>query len=606
MRAEQYMTRLFLVTGTAMVFVVLGLWQLLRLWIPVTGIDEHVMSLFLPIPAKQLAPEPIESSLYLLGILLVPLLLFLSVIVLTRGVGKQQQWGRDAAEVIRSLVIATLLFSPLFCSLAVQSVIAKAGFGHNQSILHILSAIIIASFIVVLECLACSYRCAHSSRLRVLMKRLIVVAGALTVVFTILSFRVFSFAHLSGSSVWFDHLDAVVSAIASVRHGNTLLVDSYSQYGLFPELLSPVLALLPPGVFGVTLVFAALQLMALLCLLRFLCCRINNPVVLLVGTAALLMVTFVLHTRFGLRYSEPDPVFQYWPIRFIGPALSVPIVMWAFRHLNFKRLLLLAAWTGLCLFWNLDSGIAVFYGMTLLVVTLAGLSFVYRDLWPKKRRMLAVSVFAVPVSWPLIILLALLVDCHLLALRKHLLPAASAPLAIAGLGTLLLPALGLSLCYPDLVKSALESHVHRPDSSQPPAPYLKSELSMIRKYCNDPGRPCLLITRRQGIYTLESPSQTFVAGFSPAEMLLRSDKDKLNRQLRSSANQRIFLGVGPSAVRHLWPLPELESGYRPVAINREHTLVMLDPKRTVKSDRFSLRFDNATIFIVSSAPAQSR
>jgi len=570
----------------------------------------------------------------------------------------------------------------------VKAVIGAAGSDQHQSLLHAVSAISLAGCIVGLAVLA-RQRTGHRSglrrlRLRKPIKRLILYAGVLTVVFTALSFRVFSFAHLNGSSVWFDHLDAVVSSIASVRHGNTLLVDAASQYGLFPELIAPALSLLPPGVFGLTLLFAALQLVSMLSLFYFLGRRIHSPVVLAVAIAALTMVTFGLHTLGGLRFSEPDPVFQYWPIRFVGPALSVPIVMWAFRALTLKRLLVLAAWIGLCLFWNLDSGIAVLYGVTMLVVSLAGLSWFCRADGPGTRRLLVVSVVVVPafsllvyalgllllsikagewvnldwvftfqatffrhgfgmlpldpwpdawfvvllvyglsfvvgarlliaggnvnrnvpllylpllglglfayfqgrsfyfnlvaVSWPLILVAALLVDRHLLALRRRVVPAATAPLAISGLGSLLLPAMGLLASYPALLQAALQPRLHEPDPAQAPAAYLDSERSMIRQYCNDAAAPCLLIAKRQGIYTLELPSQAFVAGFSPAEMLLRSDKARLTRQIQSSARQRILLGVGPSAVRHLWPLPELLGGYRPVVINRDATLILLERK----------------------------
>jgi hypothetical protein len=503
----------------------------------------------------------------------------------------------------------------------------------------------------------------------------------------LVSYRLVRFGRLTGSAVWSDHLDAVVSATSQVLAGRTLLVDVPSQYGLFPELLAPLLRLLPSGLTGLSLTFAALQLVSLVALLLVLRSRVRSALVLFAAALALAMVTFGVHGLCGFRFGEPDPYFQYWPVRFVGPALSVPIVLRVLGKLSWLRLLGLGGWIALCLFWNLDSGVAVLYAvsMTLVLLTatalfsgkrnggwswrpllassvlvpclalllLAGLGsllslkagapldigwltgfqatfyrlgFMMLPLppWPQAwHSVIAAYVIAlviaarqltsgqaggrvlpllylpllgmglftyyqgrshfmnlVSVCWPLILVVAILVDRHLLGLRRGLLPPVSAGLPLAGLTALLLPALALLQCFPRLIELAADPLINQPDPWEPPASHLTSELAMVRRFCTGSQPPCLLLTRRQGIYALEAGTASEWRGPSPAEMLLQADRDRLRQSIRKGIPSRILLGVGPnSTFPHLGlTLRDDFRRYRVASSNPERTLLLLIPK----------------------------
>ncbi|MEI8340595.1 MAG: hypothetical protein WCH43_03550, partial [Verrucomicrobiota bacterium] len=164
---------------------------------------------------------------------------------------------------------------------------------------------------------------------------------------------------------WKFHFQAVAYPLTQVLAGKPLLAASPPLYGYYPEFLSPVFNLIGFSIFKFCLVMAVIQAVATVILawiairfirnraLRFLCC------------AALLYFTGG-HCMVG-RHSF-DPYFQYWPVRFIFPAISIPAYLWAARRGRTGSWFALGCFAGCALMWNLESGIAV---TGAVVVTLA-------------------------------------------------------------------------------------------------------------------------------------------------------------------------------------------------------------------------------------------
>lgn len=630
------------------------------------------------------APEPVERILFLANLLLAPPLLLALAVSVASPPQKPQAWLADRLEVVLSVGLSVLLILPLPTAMAVRASIGPAGMSTNGSLLHTALALAVAALTILITLQ--SHRTGWRWPRRWIGKLQLAAVGLGLLIsgLGLISFRLFGFQRLTGSAVWSDHLDATVSAIARVRAGGTLLVDAPSQYGLYPELLAPFLHGLPQGLLGMTLAFAIVQLLSLLALLSVLRHRLHNPWVALIGALALSMLTFGLHGVSGFRFSEFDPYFQYWPVRFAGPALSIPLVFWLFRNLSWQRLALISCWTALCLFCNLDSGAAVLYAITMLLALLSaiagicrrrfgrwnwrsltlatlvfpiasaallasavgalslkahaplhwawltgfqttfyGLGFMMLPLppWPDAwysviagyvialllgliqlrhghalgrvlpllyLSLLGIGLFTyyqgrshffslVSVSWPLIPLLAILVDRHLLAMRRGLAPFVSAGLPMVGLTALLMPSLALMQSLPNLVRAAAQPLINRPDPAQPPAPYVASELAMVRDFCSDSQRPCLLLCKRQGIYALEANTASDWTGPSPAEMLLQADQKALIQAIRNGVPERILFGIGPfSRLNQLALTPaDLMGYYRIRAINPENTMVLL-------------------------------
>jgi hypothetical protein len=184
----------------------------------------------------------------------------------------------------------------------------------------------------------------------------------------LLTYRLIGFDHISGSAVWSDHLDAVVYPISQVINGKTLLVDLPSQYGLFPELLGLIFRFIPPSLLNLSLVFGVLQVVSMLTILFVLRRYVLNSFLLLVASLALVMATYGTSGASGFLFTEPDPYFQYWPIRFFWPAISVYTFDHLIRKRSIRSLAQVFLLTAISLVWNIDTGMAILFSgsMTLL------------------------------------------------------------------------------------------------------------------------------------------------------------------------------------------------------------------------------------------------
>ena len=149
------------------------------------------------------------------------------------------------------------------------------------------------------------------------------------------------------------HFSAVFYPVVSVCQGKALLIGCASQYGLYPHLLQPVFAFTGLSVLGFTAVMGLLLAASYLALWLFLARACDNRSAAFLGFASLL-----LNGWFSFfRAADFNPYFQYLPIRFVFPALLVPL---GWRYLGRPTR---GAYWGLLAFlsagvlWNLDSGL---------------------------------------------------------------------------------------------------------------------------------------------------------------------------------------------------------------------------------------------------------
>lgn len=152
------------------------------------------------------------------------------------------------------------------------------------------------------------------------------------------------------------HFDAFFYSVVQIAQGGTCLSDVLPQYGCYGEFLAPVLGIAGPSVENATVMLALLQIGALVAVIYFAGQIISRPLVLL--TASTLVI--VLTSRVFYLSLSPDPYFQYWPLRLLFPALSLPLALWWIDGSPAKiRAVALGAFSGLGLWWNLDSGAVV-------------------------------------------------------------------------------------------------------------------------------------------------------------------------------------------------------------------------------------------------------
>ncbi|MEI8247373.1 MAG: hypothetical protein WCI51_16185 [Lentisphaerota bacterium] len=155
-----------------------------------------------------------------------------------------------------------------------------------------------------------------------------------------------------------DHPNIIAYAISQATAGGT----DYHQYGFYQRMLAPVFKMISPSMLNISAVMAILFWAGCLSVYWVLFKCMKNKA--LIPAFALVLFLTTGGTWFfsndGRMQISIEPYFAYYPIRFLFPALSVLL----FSCLIFFRekyiAVLCGILAGLGLWWNIDSGIAVF------------------------------------------------------------------------------------------------------------------------------------------------------------------------------------------------------------------------------------------------------
>ncbi|MHB9057183.1 MAG: hypothetical protein ACYC2P_13720, partial [Paludibacteraceae bacterium] len=160
-----------------------------------------------------------------------------------------------------------------------------------------------------------------------------------------------------------DHPNIIAYALSQAAAGGT----DYHQYGFYQRMLAPVFRVISPNMLNISAIMGILFI-AGCCSIYWVLFRCMKNKALIPAFALVLFLT--TGTWFFLdkgRQLSIDPCFTYYPVRFIFPALSVLLF---FCLISLKKIYiacLCGMLAGLGLWWNLDSGIAVFGAFTVFM-----------------------------------------------------------------------------------------------------------------------------------------------------------------------------------------------------------------------------------------------
>jgi hypothetical protein len=182
--------------------------------------------------------------------------------------------------------------------------------------------------------------------------RMVVLSSCVLSVLLPLTWRVFSDR---SNFALDDHFDAFFYSIVQAFYGATCLGDLFVQYGCYSEFLTPVLKVSGLSIVSVTLMMAALSALSACAIVVFAGRLIHSPIVL----AMAVIWIGIAHNRVFFPEITPDPYFQYTPLRILFPSLSLWVVLsWQRRQAPTKAMLI-GAFSGLSICWNLESGVVV-------------------------------------------------------------------------------------------------------------------------------------------------------------------------------------------------------------------------------------------------------
>lgn len=180
--------------------------------------------------------------------------------------------------------------------------------------------------------------------------------AAIAIALQILPYRIESVNAVTVSPVWSVHLDAVMYPINQVVHGATLIADLPSQYGFYPEIISPIFKLVGVSVLSVTVFFAILHAMALFAVAAIVTKYVRSRLIALMAFLTILIATSLFMYLNGI---VEDIYVQYYPIRFFWPAVALLLFASYSANPGRAKLWALGAVAGLSIFWNIDTGIPV-------------------------------------------------------------------------------------------------------------------------------------------------------------------------------------------------------------------------------------------------------
>lgn len=289
-----------------------------------------------------------------------------------------------------SIIAISIIFFALICYIAFATPFTITGlhltnpttmthyrFLHeifNHVSLFALLAILLISFLTLTYLIIIKHyfkKTQHKKKIiHKLIKITLITAAILAIIISSFSGHLLTFNFLTYHpySVAIADLDTVFYSSTQIMQGKTLLSNVLSMYGTFPEILYPLFKVIGLSTLKFSLVMCVLQCIALFSLFLAIYLLTNNTFIstlYAVFSSLICGGIFYLVTSHGI--SELSPYYEYWPVRFIFPALSILMFRWLVKKITFKKTIIMGCFISLAVIWNLDSGIPVF-GATLFYV----------------------------------------------------------------------------------------------------------------------------------------------------------------------------------------------------------------------------------------------
>lgn len=349
-------------------------------------------------------PKPVERRIFLSCIIAV--FLFTVFFVALREPNKQRPLR--LIRIVCANLIPVLVGSVLVASLFGHFWWDIISFGIGASTFFESSLYLVIIFILTMLCMLCIAK--FDIYLQPLFCAIRKIKWWVFIgVFFILLFawRIISIYSVTQSSKYFVHLDAIIYPLSQVVKGKTILVDLPSQYGLFPETLSPLFKLIGLTVLNFTLLMAILQIISLFSLIFVVNKIIKNQLLVFLGVLFLIVITFG-NLLYLCGTNTQDTIYQYWPIRFFWPAVSVYLFYIFVQHKTLFKSFLISTTSAIAIIWNADTGLFIFiaYAMYLFTRFLTDFYFSRKKIkkfWQLKSFLVALALHCIT----LVIIIAL-------------------------------------------------------------------------------------------------------------------------------------------------------------------------------------------------------
>lgn len=188
---------------------------------------------------------------------------------------------------------------------------------------------------------------------------LIVSIFSLILIFSINIYNLQSIASTEAVS-----FNALFHSVSQVYLGKSLDIDLTSQYGLYGQIMLPLLKITGLSIFKFTIIFSALLVFSFGLIFLFLRDIIENKTIAFIGFNSLLFLGY-----FFMRLLVPgDAYLQYHPLRIIFPSLLIFLSWKYFCHSNKVLYYMSFFLYAIGVLWNMDSGLIVYISWILVLI----------------------------------------------------------------------------------------------------------------------------------------------------------------------------------------------------------------------------------------------
>ncbi|WP_416652722.1 hypothetical protein [Candidatus Pseudothioglobus sp. Uisw_086] len=150
------------------------------------------------------------------------------------------------------------------------------------------------------------------------------------------------------------NLGIVFNPIVQVFNGASVLIDTKSQYGLYPHFFEPILHLTGISITSISSIMAVFFLVTIGSWYFFLLQTTQNSYLSLIG---LIAATFML--SYGSTWPS-EIYYQYFPVRTLFPAIFLLIFSFYYDHRSWYRRIIFSSILSLGVLWNFESGAVAF------------------------------------------------------------------------------------------------------------------------------------------------------------------------------------------------------------------------------------------------------
>jgi len=324
------------------------------------------------VPMDLFAPEPLERTLFMAGIIVMPVSLFVFY-VLFRRLPANLSLSSMMTGRINSLLYGGIISATLFLTFIGMKddkyFFLQNSVGSDPATL----------FLVGMFSLLCYSALLYSGKISGLSIFEKLLHYALQLLSALIIFSAFLICMYGKNAVVENsiitlHFNAVFHAMVQVFLGKELLVDLTHQYGLYPHFLEPVFRVVGLTVLNFTVLMGVLTALSAFVLHRFMRGITTNRILRALGYSSTLYFCYYFGkvvTYDPIHYAKVaggDPYFQYHPIRFVFPVLSMYLAYEYFAHHDRRSYYLSFIAASIAVLWNFDTGFVVFASWLLAVL----------------------------------------------------------------------------------------------------------------------------------------------------------------------------------------------------------------------------------------------